>query len=294
MSRKIVGKNRQKGLKEMDITSFGDVERGEKVYTLEKLKDTHAVSGEIPFLFASFDTAVNLGKARIVGDSSVYLDKHHKPDPEPEVKPEPQKEEPKEFSETVFKEAEIKEEPPVMDEKKLQELLKAEYQRAYNDGYKKGMLEAAENARKQYNKEKNDYIEMLQGAYKEVISRAGVFSSAVKELDSALPEMLTHFLETLIGAERKVNGRLIVSVIKKSLASLHELSRVVFRVNPDDLDTVRQAFPDYDSVADPAITQGGLRIDTSIGEMDYTIETMLENFKKLIYEELESTQTDKR
>lgn len=292
MSRKIVGKNRQKELREMDITSFGDVERGEKVFALEKLKDTSAVSGEIPFLFASFDTAVNLGKARIVGDSSVYLDKHQKH--EPENIPEPEKEEPKEFSEAVFKEAEIKEEPPAMDEKKLQELLKAEYEKAYSDGYKKGMLEAAENSRKHYNKEKNDYIEMLQGAYKEVISRTGVFSSAVKELDSALPEMLTHFLETLIGAERKVNGRLIVSVIKKSLTSLHELSRVVFRVNPDDLETVRQAFPDYDSLADPAVTQGGLKIDTSIGEMDYTIETMLENFKKLIYEELESTETNKR
>jgi flagellar assembly protein FliH len=86
-----------------------------------------------------------------------------------------------------------------------------------------------------------------------------------------------------------MNGRLIVSVIKKSLSSLHELSRVVFRVNPDDLDTVLKAFPDYEAVSDPAITQGGLKIDTSIGEMDYTIETMLENFKKLIYEELEST-----
>ncbi|QAR34054.1 hypothetical protein EP073_11760 [Geovibrio thiophilus] len=292
MSRKIIGKNRQKQLKEMDITSFGDVERGEKSFTLEKLKDTVAVGGEIPFLFASFDTAVNLGKARIVGDSSVFVDKAGKSEPDP--KPEMKKEQPKEFAEAVFKEAEIKEEPPAMDEKKLQELLKAEYDRAFNDGYKKGMLEAAENSRKQYNKEKSDYIEMLQGAYKEVISRSGVFSSAVKELDSALPEMLTHFLETLIGAERKVNGRLIVSVIKKSLASLHELSRVVFRVNPDDLETVQKAYPDYDSVADPSVTQGGLKIETSIGEMDYTIETMLENFKKLIYEELESTQTDKR
>lgn len=286
MSRKIYGKNRQKQLTEMDITSFGDVERGEKVFALEKLKDTNAVNGEIPFLFANFDTAVNLGKARIVGESSVFLENFDK---KQEPEPEPVKEEQKEFSEAVFEEAVIKEEPPAFDEEKIQELLKAEYEKAFNDGYKKGMLEAADNARRHYNKEKDDYIQMLQGTYKEVISKAGAFDSAVKELDSALPEMLTHFLETLIGAERKMNGRLIVSVIKKSLSSLHELSRVVFRVNPDDLDTVLKAFPDYEAVSDPAITQGGLKIDTSIGEMDYTIETMLENFKKLIYEELEST-----
>jgi len=286
MSRKIYGKNRQKQLTEMDITSFGDVERGEKVFALEKLKDTNAVNGEIPFLFANFDTAVNLGKARIVGESSVFLENFDKKqEPEPELV----KEEQKEFSEAVFEEAVIKEEPPAFDEEKIQELLKAEYEKAFNDGYKKGMLEAADNARRHYNKEKDDYIQMLQGTYKEVISKAGAFDSAVKELDSALPEMLTHFLETLIGAERKTNGRLIVSVIKKSLSSLHELSRVVFRVNPDDLNTVLKAFPDYEAVSDPAITQGGLKIDTSIGEMDYTIETMLENFKKLIYEELEST-----
>jgi flagellar assembly protein FliH len=286
MSRKIYGKNRQKQLTEMDITSFGDVERGEKVFALEKLKDTNAVNGEIPFLFANFDTAVNLGKARIVGESSVFLENFDK---KQEPEPEPVKEEQKEFSEAVFEEAVIKEEPPAFDEEKIQELLKAEYEKAFNDGYKKGMLEAADNARRHYNKEKDDYIQMLQGTYKEVISKAGAFDSAVKELDSALPEMLTHFLETLIGAERKTNGRLIVSVIKKSLSSLHELSRVVFRVNPDDLNTVLKAFPDYEAVSDPAITQGGLKIDTSIGEMDYTIETMLENFKKLIYEELEST-----
>lgn len=286
MSRKIYGKNRQKQLTEMDITSFGDVERGEKVFALEKLKDINAVNGEIPFLFANFDTAVNLGKARIVGESSVFLENFDK---KQEPEPEPVKEEQKEFSEAVFEEAVIKEEPPAFDEEKIQELLKAEYEKAFNDGYKKGMLEAADNARSKYNKEKDDYIQLLQGTYKEVISKAGAFNSAVKELDSALPEMLTHFLETLIGAERKMNGRLIVSVIKKSLSSLHELSRVVFRVNPDDLDTVLKAFPDYEAVSDPAITQGGLKIDTSIGEMDYTIETMLENFKKLIYEELEST-----
>jgi flagellar assembly protein FliH len=60
-------------------------------------------------------------------------------------------------------------------------------------------------------------------------------------------------------------------------------------VNPADADILREAFPDTEVKADNDITKGGLKIDTNIGEMDYTIETMVENFKKLIYEELESS-----
>jgi flagellar assembly protein FliH len=290
MSRKIIGKNRQKQLSEMEITSFGDVEKGETVFRLDMLRETNVVGGEIPFLFANFDTAVNLGKARIVGDSSLILNNVH------ETEKNEQEEQEKAaagFSESVFEEAPAEEQTPAIDEELLKELLKAEYDRAFSEGYKKGMQEGADNSRKQYDKERSDYIEMLKGTYSDAVSKLSVFSSAVKELDSALPELLTDFLETLIGTERKMNDRLIVSVITKSLTKLHELSRVVFRVNPDDLETVQEEFPDYDSVADDSIGKGGVKIETNIGEMDYTIETMLGNFEKLIYEELESTQTNK-
>lgn len=297
MSRKIIGKEKQKNLIEVDITSFGEVERGEKSFHLDKLKDVNIADGEIPFHFSSFDTIVNMGKARLVGEASFMLENFDLPpvsESESVSAPAEEAKEQPEFAEPVFEEINTEEEKPAIDEEQIKEMCKAEYERGFAEGVKKGMADEAAQGRKQYEKDRKDYIDMLEDTYKEVISRTSVFASAVKELDSALPEMLTHFLETLIGAERKTNGKLVVSVIRKSLASLHELSHVVFKVSPDDLETVRLAFPDYESQADPALARGSVKISTNIGEMDYTVETMLENFKKLIHEELESSETDKR
>lgn len=313
MSKRIIGRGKQKELKEMDIVSFGDVKRGETELKYEVLKETTQVDGEIPYLFVNFDAVVNLGKAKIVGDDSAYMEKVELMTSFDDIEDNTVKADnvldkntnketnnkDDSFSETLFAEEEPKEElpkeepKPEIDEEKLKALLQEEHEKAFNEGYKKGMLEATENSRKAYEKEQKDYIDLLKGTYNEVISRTNVFSSAVKELDSALPEMLTHFLDSLIGAEREINSKLIVSIIKKSLSNLHELTRVVFRVNEKDIDVVNAEFPDYKSVVDSSITPGGLKIDTNIGEMDYTIETLLSNFKKLIYEELDTTQTDK-
>lgn len=305
MSRKIISKEKQRNLTELEISSFGEVERGETTFKLDKLKDFSIAEGELPFYYANFDAVVNLGKARIVGEASFLLENFDTPaEPEPQEPPKDDSNNEEasdlEFKEPVFEEIQLEEVQPeveeknTIDEEKLQELLKAEYDRAFAEGVKKGAADEAAKGRKQYEKEQKDYIDMLESTYKEVIARTSVFSAAVKELDSALPEMLTHFLESFIGAERVTNGNLVVSVIRKSLSAIHELSHVVFKVSLYDLETVRMAFPDYESQADPALQRGSVKIVTNIGEMDYTIETMMENFKKLIHEELESPETDKR
>jgi flagellar assembly protein FliH len=282
MSKKIIGKNKQKNLKEMNIASFGDVERGEKPFGLQILKETNIVHGELPYHFASFDNIVTLGHARIIGETSLTASVE-----EPEEEQEAEPAETLGFSEEIFKEEEPQE--PRIDEEKLKELLKAEYDRAFDEGKAKGLAEGLAQNRQAYEKEKKDYLSMLNSCYTDVLSKANAFDAAVSELDSALPELLTFFLEDIIGVERAVNSALVVSVAKRSLNNLHELSKVVFKVNPADADILREAFPDTEVKADNDITKGGLKIDTNIGEMDYTIETMVENFKKLIYEELESS-----
>ncbi|WP_022851946.1 FliH/SctL family protein [Limisalsivibrio acetivorans] len=308
MSKKKIYKSEDKKFRYLEIENYGDVERGEKRYELETFGTGGYSAGEDTFSLNSFDDEVAKGASTVIGGTGqdsvreriMELEKQKLEEEKAEAEQKqnaPKKPQSDDGFKPMVEEGSEGEEPeeeekPAMDEEELKKLLEAEYKKGFDEGHRKGYDEASGSAQREYEKQKKDYIDMLKSCYSEVGEQAKVFADAVEELDSVLPDMIVGFVKELIGFERKANDKLAVSVIRKTLDKLSDLENVVFKVNPEDLEAVRSELPAFDSEADPSVEQGGVRISTNIGEMDYTIETMLENFEKRIYEELNSSEQD--
>lgn len=307
--KKDIEKNIRKELVTLHSISFGDVERGEKVFRLEKIGETDAVSGEITFQPVSLDDDISKG-SRLLGNGrvikvrdvdEVVTHKFENFDSQPEEVVNSEIDE-SGFVDSFSEPEEAAEEPPVvvagftqeeMDEAVAQAralALEEGRQAGFGDGHAKGFAEGESAARQSYEAAKSDYMAQLQKTYTETLAKADAFGSAVGELDTAVPDMVMSFVEDLIGIERKINRKLAVSVVQKNIDTIMNLSKIIFKVNPADVEEMQKAFPEQQTIADSSILMGGVKIETNIGEINYTIETILENFEKHFYEELETSE----
>lgn len=100
--------------------------------------------------------------------------------------------------------------------------------------------------------------------------------------------------EQIIRREVAVDPQVVVNIIETALQSSVRSDQYRIRVNPDDLDHVIDQKPLFlasisglkslSIEADPAISRGGCRVDSDLGEVDATIETQLESIQKALSE----------
>jgi len=237
-------------LKKFGYAVYETVERGEKPKKLEKVGEMEYTPGEVDLQIFSFDNDIEIGKAIVVQDRDYKCEKYQ----------------PKAFSEeeaaamnakSEEPEEVIEEEPPpppAISEEELEAARKEAYAQGMAEGLKQGEDKGYKNgkaeAEKKYEAEKSDYIKSLNDTYKEVIAQQDVFKNAVNELDEALPNIIIGMVTDIVGEERKINDDIVASIAKKSLAHLRELEKVIFLVNPDDVESMKAEFPDYETQAD--------------------------------------------
>lgn len=274
-----------KRLRSYDLTVYGDVERGEKHHNLIKVGDMDYVPGEVTHNVVSFDEDVELHRAVVVQDAHVKSTA---------FVPESFDAEPKELIKASEPEIieEIIEEPqqPAITEEELELIRKEAYQKGMSDGMSRGIAEGEQRAKKEYEAQKSDYLAKLQETYNEIIAGLDVYRKAVAQLDSELPDMMSSMVADIIGEERVLNDRIVVSVAKNSLQHLKEMEKVIFMVNPDDVATMTELFPDYETLPDRNVVKGSLKIQTNIGELNFCIEKMLQEFVERIHEEFSTPE----
>lgn len=272
-------------LKSFGLTVYETVEKGEKPKKLEKVGEMEYTPGEVDHTTFSFDKDIEEGKAIIVQDRGIKTEKF----------------DPQAFSEEPVnapKEPEVEEEPEAEPEPEVPAICEADVEAArteahskgLNEGLEKGRAEGRAEAEKQYQADKKDYIDGLQSAYTQAIESLSAFSSAVDQLDEALPNILISMVTDIVGEERKINDKVVASIASKSLGHLRELEKVIFLVNPDDVESMKEAFPDYDTEPDVNVEKGSLKVSTNIGEMNFSIDRMLEEFVERIHEEFSPTE----
>ncbi|BAI80018.1 flagellar assembly protein FliH [Deferribacter desulfuricans SSM1] len=174
----------------------------------------------------------------------------------------------------------------------IEEVKSKAREEGYNEGYEKGLqngLKKAEEYKKEYEAKKDDYLEVLKNGVREAITKIDEVKKAVLSLDEELPNIVLNYIKEIIGVERKLNDELIVSVFKKHMEKIKNATNVIIYVNPDDLDILKSEFNDFDFVPDENVNKGGFRVKTNIGEFDFTIETLMKNFEKTLYEEIETS-----
>ncbi|TCK60015.1 FliH/SctL family protein [Seleniivibrio woodruffii] len=270
-----------KKLRSFDFTVYEEVERGQRPFDLIKVGEMDYVPGETQMKVASFDEEVELHRAVVVQDAGAVRPKKFVPESFDSA--------PKELivhsEEAVQTEADAEPEKPSITEEELEAIRREAYQKGMADGMNRGLVEGEQKAKKAYDAEQADYLAKLQATYNEVIAQAAVFRSAVDQLDAQLPDIVTSMVTDIIGTERKINNDLVVSVTRKSLDSLRDMEKIVFLVNPDDVATMSVVFPDYETQPDRNVAKGSLKVQTNVGELNFCIERMLDEFAERIHEE---------
>ncbi|ADR19690.1 FliH/SctL family protein [Calditerrivibrio nitroreducens] len=187
-------------------------------------------------------------------------------------------------------------------QQEYEEKLKEEYERGLKDGlekgfitgkeeglaegYQKGYAEAEQKLNKDYQARKEDYLKLLQNELSGIQSYINRLHSFLDEIDRELPMVVLNLINGIVGVERKINDRLVINIVKKAFSKLKDIEITDIIVNPKDVEIVQEYFSGYNVIGDGGILQGSVKIKTKIGEADFSIESILNDLTKNIYEEL--------
>ncbi len=144
----------------------------------------------------------------------------------------------------------------------------------------------------QYEANKEDYMAQINTFNSESLDELKNISASVVGVDEKVADIVVGFVSSIIGAERKINDEFAVNLIKLNLSRLVNLQDISFSVNPDDLESVKEAFPDYVVSTDTSISKGAVKVNTRVGDVDLNTDKMIEDLKKQIDEECISDKKD--
>ncbi len=144
----------------------------------------------------------------------------------------------------------------------------------------------------QYEANKEDYLAQINTFNSESLDELKSITASVSSVDDKVADIVVGFVSSIIGAERKINDQFAVNLIKLNLSRLVNLQEISFSVNPDDLESVKEAFPDYVVSTDTSISKGAVKVNTRVGDVDLNTDKMIEDLKKQIDEECISDKKD--
>ncbi|MCK5706636.1 MAG: hypothetical protein KAI43_03200 [Candidatus Aureabacteria bacterium] len=172
--------------------------------------------------------------------------------------------------------------PEVQDEiKKAREI-------SYKEGFEKGTLEGAKKVEDQLKEEINTVAQAFNNAITEIETGK---KKLVEELEPQIVDLALKAAETVIGREIEEKSADLEKIIKPILAKVPDATRIIIRINPDDLNQMREFSNDLvaeggieslEIVGDINVSRGGCVIDTDVGIIDASIETRVEQMKESV------------
>ena len=175
----------------------------------------------------------------------------------------------------------------------LKETLPEQLEAAKNEGKQAGFEEAKVQFEKQYEADKEDYINKLNEFYSDALKKIDDVKAAIDAIDEQIPSTVIGFVKTLIGAERKINDSFAANLIKQNLSRLHEYRDLKFKVNPEDLEATKEALGDYEVTSDVSIPKGAVIVDSKSGEIALDADTMIKDLEQEINAQLAAAEDSK-
>jgi flagellar assembly protein FliH len=194
--------------------------------------------------------------------------------------------------EAVRAEAEAIRLKAIQDAERIREQARREgYQRGYDDGYHDGAREAQQRA----DAELQQTLETLRAHLQQVIQ--GVHTQQEAYLKHAEAQMLDLALEVarkVVREELKLQPAHVLAIVRDTLRRVQGFGRLRIRVNPLDVDLLRQNRPSLlqvvdgvegiEIVEDRRVDQGGCVIETEQGVYDARIRTQLGEIERVLRE----------
>jgi len=155
------------------------------------------------------------------------------------------------------------------------------------DAYARGRQEAFDQAAKDL-----ELAAQALATSAEEINR--LRESLAKNSSQDMLRLVMTVAEQIICREVSADPQVVLNIIETALQSSVRSDQYRIRVNPDDLEQVTKQKPlflasvsglkNLSIEADPAISRGGCRVDSDLGEVDATIETQLESIQQALNE----------
>lgn len=163
------------------------------------------------------------------------------------------------------------------------------YQRGYEQGYTDGTQHAREHARAQL----RDALERLQAQVAEVIHAVQAqYEAYLHHAESQMLELALEVARKIVREELKLHPEHALAIVRDALRRVQGFVHLRIRVNPLDLELVRQNRPmllqivdgtdGIEIVEDRRVDQGGCVIETEQGVYDARIRTQLAELERVI------------
>ena len=163
---------------------------------------------------------------------------------------------------------------------RLNEELKREREGAYTQGYQKAKEEmevSLGDIKSRYLKSIAQLEEFQQG-----------MDAKLSKIESEMSTTAFEIAKEVIKKEVSVaSGQIAIALSKELLKELKEASKIELKVNPKDLETLKEVYASYEKIkvsADDAITLGGVVVLSDSGNLDGSLAMRLEKVKYLIQE----------
>ena len=176
------------------------------------------------------------------------------------------------------------------DSLKSKENIASIEQEAYEEGFVQGEKDGFELGEKKAVK----VIENIENLFNEITN---LKYDILKQYEKEILELIFAVTEKIVHHEVKLDDTVVKSAIFDALELAVEKSKVVFNVNPDDYDYVEKLRPELFNQnkelksivvsSNPSVTRGGCFLETPYGNIDATIESMLEKISQCLRESVE-------
>jgi len=163
------------------------------------------------------------------------------------------------------------------------------FARGQNDGHTEGGRQARADVGKEI---AGEYAELLAWAKEVVAGLSAAQAESRRHGSGGILEMAVLLAEKIVGRVAAVDVEAAKANLAKVLELAHFASKVVVRVNPGQLEALREAFRDLVDalgaggmvrlVGDERICPGGVKLVSRHGQIDATIETQLANVARVL------------
>ena len=166
--------------------------------------------------------------------------------------------------------------------KEFEERFQTEKEQAYQSGYEDGKAEGLKEGQEQSGEEIERFKSVIE-------SLTAQWQDHLKNTDHDLMELALAIARRIVGTEVEIHPEPVLRAVRDCLDYLQDKSRVAIRVNPADLEVVREHRNDWleslegiDQLlidGDPGISLGGCIVESAKGDVDAQVEERLEKLK---------------
>lgn len=176
--------------------------------------------------------------------------------------------------------------------KTFEERYQTEREAAYRAGFEDGRTQGLKAGRA----ESKESIDKLTEAVDAFLEKQ---RALVQENEAALVDLAVAVAKRIVGACAEMRREPVLLAVSDCLGYLRDRTRVTLKVNPKDLDAVREHRKDWVEAvegmgtltieADPSLSRGGCVLETDAGDVDARIEERLAMLGAALLEELRTS-----